>query len=75
MPFDDAMVISTPVLWPGPTCYVKRNTKCESMENFGTLYHLNGRTIPKVFTEVGVTFCYDSVDELLAAGWIIDDLS
>lgn len=45
------------------------------MENFGTLYHLNGRTIPKVFTEVGVTFCYDSVDELLAAGWIVDYLS
>jgi hypothetical protein len=75
MPFDDAMMISTPVLWPGPTCYVKRNSPDHdwpSMENFGYVSHYHGKTIPIVRTEVGVTFCYDSVDDLIAAGWIID---
>jgi hypothetical protein len=43
------------------------------MENFGYLKQDHrGKVIPTVHTEVGVTFFYDSFDELLSAGWIVD---
>jgi hypothetical protein len=73
MPFDDAMMISTPALWSNLTQPVKRNGDSCSLENFGYVRQdLRGKAIPRVFTEVGVTFYYDSMDDLLAAGWIID---
>ena len=74
MPFDDHMMISTPALWPGPVCCVKRDSaNSPSMENFGFIRQTpHGKAIPRVFTEVGVTYCYDSMDELITAGWIVD---
>jgi hypothetical protein len=43
------------------------------MENYGYVIRNNrNRTVPTVHTEVGVTFCYDSIDDLIAAGWIVD---
>ena len=70
---DDVMMMSTPALWPGPVCCVKRNTDCVSMENFGYLkFNHRGKVIPVVHTEVGVSFHYDTFEELISAGWIVD---
>lgn len=76
VPLDDAMMMSTPSLWPGKVCCVKRyphyTEDSRSMENFGYIREANGIALPRVYSEAGTTILYDSMDELIAAGWIVD---